>query len=714
MKRSILIGTILLLVSFLMTENFAQTVKVKREAMSSTKVNDYYLPGKPPAGTFQIYSGLRTVAKGAKVYVSADTTGTVSSFAWSFVETPAGSKVAFDKPTSKFTTFTPDSTGRYIVQVTGAGKTDKDTFFVSTYMGSFYVNNLPNGDVIPGCGVCHKPNYDNWSKTAHATIFKRGLTGQLEVEAGKGAYAAACVKCHTTGWDSKVDNGNFGYLAAKSGWDTTWYKGLELRNGDYWITTGDLSKWNQMNSMDSKMQNVGNIGCESCHGPGKDHLGNKNKISVSLDAGVCTQCHDALTKHRLGSYYNASAHAKWVDGEHTARTSCYPCHSGAAFVKWVNNNKTASTSIYSTNGLAEGDVALTCSACHDPHGNGNPNQIRTVTVDSLKNGFQVNNRGGKGQLCMNCHRSRYDVATKVTTKAPYYGFADHYGPHGSPQTDMYFGQNAYQNGEKWDNYTTHAFMDNGCVTCHMQERVNGASVHSDHEMSMTETDATTGQEKDLIEVCQKCHGSSITKFNDIKGQDYDGNGKVEGVQTEVTNMMNLLKAKLPINAATGDVTDAMADSLAIKNKPQVVKAIYNYLFVKSDKSMGIHNTKYTVALLKAALAAVSGTDVKVKNNEMPKSFELSQNFPNPFNPSTQIVFSVPSAARVKVNVYNIVGQLVATLTNGEFAPGNYTVTWNGRDMSGSMAASGIYLYRLEGTGVNGQNFNMTKKMVLTK
>ncbi|MCU7490522.1 MAG: ammonia-forming cytochrome c nitrite reductase subunit c552 [Ignavibacteria bacterium] len=709
MKRSILLCTIVLLASFFTMESFAQTVKIKRVPMSSTGLTAFYAPGKAPAGTFQVYTGLRTVGKGQNIYLNADTTGTVPSLTWSFVEKPNGSQANFISAAGKPTVFTPDVIGRYIVKLEGAGKTAIDTFFVSTFMGTFYSRLLDaEGNIQPGCGTCHKDKYDAWKQTNHATIFKRGISGQLEVEAGKGAYGGNCFKCHTEGYDQTLDNGNFGFLAHKSGFDTTWYKTLEYRGGDYWTTSGDLTNWNSMKAMDPNMEGVATIGCESCHGAGADHNGNVNKISYSIDAGVCLTCHDAMTHHRLGYYYNASAHAMWENGSHTAQTGCYPCHSGLAFQKWVDKGKPAMTdkSMYSTNGVEEGNVALTCAACHDPHGNGNPNQIRTMSTPPLKNGFVING-GGKGAICMNCHSSRYDVATKVTDKAPLYGFAAHYGPHGNPQADMYFGQNAYQFGQTMDNYTTHAFMDDACATCHMQERTEAGATITNHEWTMT-----TSEGKDRVEICQRCHGSSIEEFGDIKGLDYDGNGKVEGVKTEVANMMATLKAKLP--QKNGDVIANVADTAGIKLSKQVMGALYDYLYVLNDKSGGMHNTKYTTAILRAAIASFNPTGVAVRNNEMPKSFDLSQNYPNPFNPSTQIAFSVPSAARVQLNVYNIVGQLVATLVNGEFVPGNYTATWNGRDMSGSMAASGIYLYRIEGVGQNGQNFNMTKKMVLTK
>ncbi|MCX8009852.1 MAG: T9SS type A sorting domain-containing protein, partial [Ignavibacteria bacterium] len=155
---------------------------------------------------------------------------------------------------------------------------------------------------------------------------------------------------------------------------------------------------------------------------------------------------------------------------------------------------------------------------------------------------------------------------------------------------------------------------------------------------------------------------------------------------------------------------AAKDSMLVKNDPNWPKnlsAIFNYYFVKNDWSKGIHNTKYAVALLKASLGSLTG--VMPSDQEIPKAFDLSQNYPNPFNPNTEIKFSLPKAEKVRLNIYNIAGELVQTLANGDLAPGNYKVTWDGKDKNGSSVASGVYIYRLES-----KSFTSTKKMVLMK
>ncbi len=91
------------------------------------------------------------------------------------------------------------------------------------------------------------------------------------------------------------------------------------------------------------------------------------------------------------------------------------------------------------------------------------------------------------------------------------------------------------------------------------------------------------------------------------------------------------------------------------------------------------------------------------------SNSLSQNYPNPFNPQTTIAFSVKVRGLVSLEVYNVAGQLVRTITNDEFAAGTHTKVWDGRDDAGQTVSSGVYFYRLVA-----RDFTQTKKMVMLK
>jgi hypothetical protein len=79
---------------------------------------------------------------------------------------------------------------------------------------------------------------------------------------------------------------------------------------------------------------------------------------------------------------------------------------------------------------------------------------------------------------------------------------------------------------------------------------------------------------------------------------------------------------------------------------------------------------------------------------LPQTFSLAQNYPNPFNSATVIGFSLPEATDVELAVYNLAGQRVATLAQGNRAAGSYQLTWDGRDDAGRALASGVYVYRL--------------------
>jgi len=88
---------------------------------------------------------------------------------------------------------------------------------------------------------------------------------------------------------------------------------------------------------------------------------------------------------------------------------------------------------------------------------------------------------------------------------------------------------------------------------------------------------------------------------------------------------------------------------------------------------------------------------------------LKGNYPNPFNPTTTISFSLAETANVDLKVYNAKGQVVKTLVAGEMTADNHTVVWNGDDNSGKAVSSGVYFYRMSTKG-----FNSTQKMMLIK
>jgi len=94
---------------------------------------------------------------------------------------------------------------------------------------------------------------------------------------------------------------------------------------------------------------------------------------------------------------------------------------------------------------------------------------------------------------------------------------------------------------------------------------------------------------------------------------------------------------------------------------------------------------------------------------LPDVFALHQNYPNPFNPVTTIRFDVPEESRVKIDIYNVMGQKVAAVVNAHYQPGFHTVNWDGMTTSGSVLSSGMYFYRIQA-----DNFTAVKKLILVK
>ncbi len=98
-----------------------------------------------------------------------------------------------------------------------------------------------------------------------------------------------------------------------------------------------------------------------------------------------------------------------------------------------------------------------------------------------------------------------------------------------------------------------------------------------------------------------------------------------------------------------------------------------------------------------------------RENKTVNSYALSNNYPNPFNPSTTFEFTIPKSGMVEVNVYNILGMKVKTLENGWFKLGSYQTSWDGTNQYGNQAASGLYFYQLKSGGNQ-----IMKKMMLVR
>ena len=99
----------------------------------------------------------------------------------------------------------------------------------------------------------------------------------------------------------------------------------------------------------------------------------------------------------------------------------------------------------------------------------------------------------------------------------------------------------------------------------------------------------------------------------------------------------------------------------------------------------------------------------IDDASLPEAFALHNNYPNPFNPVTNISFDIPEVAEVTLEIYNVMGQKVRTLAQGQHEPGRYKIQWNATNDYGQALSSGMYIYRIQAG-----DFVSVKKLVLMK
>ncbi|MDP8220270.1 MAG: T9SS type A sorting domain-containing protein, partial [Candidatus Stygibacter frigidus] len=103
------------------------------------------------------------------------------------------------------------------------------------------------------------------------------------------------------------------------------------------------------------------------------------------------------------------------------------------------------------------------------------------------------------------------------------------------------------------------------------------------------------------------------------------------------------------------------------------------------------------------------TEVSEDNNELPVVTALTGNYPNPFNPETTIKMALKTNGLVRIDIYNVRGQMVRTLVNEYMDAGNHDIIWNGVDDHGQKLGSGVYFYNMKFG-----KYTSTKKMILMK
>jgi len=134
-----------------------------------------------------------------------------------------------------------------------------------------------------------------------------------------------------------------------------------------------------------------------------------------------------------------------------------------------------------------------------------------------------------------------------------------------------------------------------------------------------------------------------------------------------------------------------------------------------DPLASVANFLMSITVIPSVTSPLKGGGTTASIVLTPEGFELSSNYPNPFNPSTQLTYSLPQAGKVSLVIYDVLGREVATLADAYQQSGRYSVTWNSKQNSGIPVSSGVYFARLRVLNDLGRvTFTKTTKLLLMK
>jgi hypothetical protein len=288
--------------------------------------------------------------------------------------------------------------------------------------------------------------------------------------------------------------------------------------------------------------------------------------SASLGDLSCTECHnDSTLITDKATAWSTSGHGSGTAYDYAGgRTSCTGCHSGSSFSARVAAGLNPDE-VETVTGVTRQD----CRACHQIHTTYTKEDFALETTDPVEfyaiEGATFD--GGEGNLCVNCHQPRRDFP--AAENGVITGITSHWGPHHGPQSSMLLGVGGSVDGNPSGHYQ---MVEDTCVNCHMGEGRN-------HSFEPN------------VATCQGCHADA---------ENFD----INGVQTEVQAMLDELGELL---VAEGVLSENGPDGHpTVEEAPEnVATALWNWIYVAhEDRSLGVHNSAYTKALLQAGLDAL--------------------------------------------------------------------------------------------------------------
>ncbi len=654
-----------------------------------------------------VQPGVMDVAIGVPVYLNS---GHDSGNSWSMT-VPTGSSATLFNANTRNAWFKPDITGKYTLTEGSNSMAIYAGKWVGVIANGGYVTKTVTADEVgiwagaagtytnwpfvtpdSGCTTCHLNNvvvngltavdeFTPWAQTAHATFFSRGLEG---ITSNNGT----CLTCHTVGYDLSPS-------AVNDGFDDM----AKFENFIYAKTsTTNPNAWQNMLIKAPRTAKVSNIQCENCHGP-QDTGPNGAHISglsggtsgavggtrVNYSAEVCATCHASGTGHHFYSEWVNSinpesssankghSHLGQIDATgysghaQSTNVSCSRCHTAEGFTAYVDQLSAGNPAVLPSDAIVwtkNNAHVQTCTGCHDPHDDTNPNQLRLYdSIPMTMAGFGVSGMG-KGAVCVACHNIRNGVQCNlpltsvgtcpsggVQSGAPFLHedndpvaatYMD--TPHDNASADVFMGRNAFfVSGLPM--LSKHAAVEDTCVGCHMTNQPathlsHGATAVSSHQFYILDSDRKMSTilpgrlGPNGVAFCANCHSTSV-----------DGEALVTTVENSLATLADKMAANLKSRVlgttiyvgsshtavAVSDstvvtlpedstnfsftngsttvsgglstiTTDSAGTTLVFSTNDILKKGLWNYILIYRDQSKGIHNPTFVNTVLSNTLA----------------------------------------------------------------------------------------------------------------
>ncbi|MDA0709191.1 MAG: multiheme c-type cytochrome [bacterium] len=452
-------------------------------------------------------------------------------------------------------------------------------------------------------------------------------TGAL-ILANKASEERRCMGCHQVGAGPTVDVATGEYVLA------------EADNPSFW-----------------------NIGCESCHGPGSEHVGaggrgpivNPKNLTIAQQNEVCGACHLRPTGHPIpngdaapGYPYNADLGGTYFAGRALAG---YIAKDSGGY--WPDGTSKQHHQQYSDYQKSAHFDKLSCMTCHTAHNETSAEHdlVRTARDNSL---------------CTQCHAAYTDEAALAK--------------HSNHRVDLSKGLGR-------------------CVDCHMpavQKSGVNYDIHA-HTFKVISPQTTIDTQADggtPNSCAASCHGTGL-----LGSPTFGFVGKL-GTWNEAVDVSLAQRLLQPTVPDVGPVTPI--------HRAVVIATLTNNGAAVSGASVGSWHSIPLNGGVEQTVALPVGARAEVEKGSG-LTFALLGNSPNPFNPETHIGYQIPESGDVFMAIYNSIGQQVRVLVSEHQDSGEYSVNWNGKDDIGRQVASGIYFYKLKSG-----SYEATRRMVMLK